>query len=327
MQTTRRRFLRQTFAFSALAGGLARHALAAPVNPAAQHMLLIGDWGYTGDLSQQTAVAKAMAGYLGEHRIKTGAVFFLGDNFYGKFEGHVKCPRWKTQFEDMYPRTSFDCPCYAILGNHDYHVEPADKLDAQLKYAAATPGTRWTMPAKWYRFDFPTQNPLVTFLALDSNYQKATADKLSLTDDERAAQLKWLKAEFAKPRSTPFLAIAGHHPIYSNGPHGDSKPLIETWDPLLREQRAHLYLGGHDHDMQHLEFAGHPTSFVLSGGGGAKLYPLARSADARGPYAQSIAGFTHLEITAQSIVVRHIGVDGKTLHAFSKATDGKVALM
>jgi len=323
---TRRRFLRQTFAFSALAG-FSRQALAAPVNPAAQHMLLIGDWGYSGDLSQQTAVAKAMQSYIAGHHIRPGALFLLGDNFYGKFEGHVKCPRWKTQFEEMYPRAAFDCPCYAILGNHDYHVEPADKLDAQLAYAGATPGTRWTMPAKWYRFEFPRLNPLVTFLALDSNYQKPAEGKLALTDDERTAQQAWLKAELAKPRTTPFLAVAGHHPVFSNGPHGDNKALIEKWDPLLREHRAHLYLGGHDHDLQHLEFDAHPTSFVLSGGGGAKLYPLARTADERGPYAASVAGFTHLEITPRSIVVRHVDPAGKTLHAFSKAPDGKVGML
>jgi hypothetical protein len=326
MNTTRRRFLRQTFAFSALAAGWSRHALATPANPAAQHMLLIGDWGYTGDLSQQTAVAKGMQSYVAQQGIKTGALFFLGDNFYGKFDGHVKCPRWKTQFEDMYPRMTFDCPCYAILGNHDYHVEPADKLDAQLAYAKQG-GTRWTMPAKWYRFDFPQQNPLVTFLALDSNYQKSSEGKLSLTDDERAAQNDWFKAELAKPRTTPFLAIAGHHPIYSNGIHGDTAALVSAWEPLLRESRAHLYLGGHDHDMQHLEFGGHPTSFVLSGGGGAKLYPLLRTAEDRGPYAQSIAGFTHLEVTAQSMIIRHLDPDGKVLHAFSKTPAGQVTVL
>ena len=29
--------------------------------------------------------------------------------------------------------------------------------------------TRWTMPSLWYRFEFPAKNPLITFLALDSN--------------------------------------------------------------------------------------------------------------------------------------------------------------
>jgi hypothetical protein len=40
---------------------------------------------------------------------------------------------------------------------------------------------------------------------------------------------------------------------------------------LWRRHNADLYLSGHDQDLQHLEFKGHPTSFVISGGGGAEL--------------------------------------------------------
>lgn len=325
---SRRRFLQQTFVFSALAGlPFARRALAAPVDPGAAHLLMLGDWGAAGKLDIQTSVARAMQTYVAREKIKPQALFFLGDNFYGKFPGHVKSPRWKTQFEDMYPRSVFDVPCYAILGNHDYHVEPADKLDAQLAYAAATPGTRWTMPAKWFRFEFPKENPLITFLALDSNYQAPSETRGGLSADERKAQAAWLSAELAKPRTTPFLALAGHHPLYSNGKHGDSTTLQKLWEPLLRKHRAHFYFCGHDHDLQHLEFAGHPTSFVISGGGGASLYDLNKKQAARGPYAEKIAGFTHLEITPQRVVVRHVSSEAQVVHAFAKAGTGEVSVI
>jgi 3',5'-cyclic AMP phosphodiesterase CpdA len=64
------------------------------------------------------------------------------------------------------------------------------------------------------------------------------------------------------------LAVAAHHPLYSNGKHRDNPKLIAQWDSLLRRHNVDLYLSGHDHDLQHLEFKGHPTSFVISGGGG-----------------------------------------------------------
>ncbi len=50
--------------------------------------------------------------------------------------------------------------------------------------------------------------------------------------------------------------------------------LIRDWDPLFHKYRVDLFLAGHDHDLQHLEFQGHPTSHFLSGGGGADLYAL-----------------------------------------------------
>ncbi len=319
---TRRRFLRQTFVFSALAASGWRPALAAPIDPSAQHFLTIGDWGATGDLGPQTKVAKAMAVYAKAKSVKPEALLLLGDNFYGKMDGGVSDPRWQKQFEDMYPQSAFDCPCYAILGNHDYHVEPKSKPDDQLAYAAKG-GTRWTMPAKWYRFEFPRQNPVVTFLALDSNYQKPDEAKQALTEEEKEKQLAWLKSELAKPHA-PFVVALGHHPLYSNGVHGDTKALLDAWEPLFKQHKVHLYLGGHDHDMQHLEFDQHPTSFVISGGGGAKVRDLKKDPKERGPFGKGVYGFSHLEVSATSLVLRHLDDGGNVMHAFSKAPDGKV---
>lgn len=323
--TTRRRFLRQTFAFSALAAAGWRRTLAAPIDPAAQHILMIGDWGTAKDFTAQTSVAKAMAAYAKEHRLNTGALLLLGDNFYGNFAGGTACPRWEKQFEQMYPRSAFDCPCYAVLGNHDYETQPAGKQDSQIAYTGQN-GTRWTMPAKWFRFEFPTQNPLVTFLALDSNYYKPDEKKQALTAVEKAAQLAWLKAELAKPHA-PFLITLGHHPIYSNGQHGDTAALVETWEPLFRQHKVHLYLCGHDHDLQHIEIADHPTSFVVSGGGGAKVRELKQDPKKRGPYGRDIYGFSHLEVSATALTLRHIDPDGRTLHAFTKTPQGQVAVL
>jgi hypothetical protein len=213
-----------------------------------------------------------------------------------------------------------------LLGNHDYNVEPAGKAESQLAYAAAHPGTRWTLPAKWYRFEFPKERPLVTFLMLDSNYQKATADKLSLTQEERAAQALWLKAELARPRTTPYLVVCGHHPLYSNA--GDSAPLIAEWDALLREHAAHLYFCGHIHDLEHLEFEGHPTSFVVTGGGGTILRKnQATLSTASNRFSQLVHGFTHLEISDQRLTIRHIGAEGGQLHAFTKSPQGQVTIL
>jgi tartrate-resistant acid phosphatase type 5 len=60
--------------------------------------------------------------------------------------------------------------------------------------------------------------------------------------------------------------------------------LIAQWDSLLRRHNVDLYLSGHDHDLQHLEFKGHPTSFVISGGGGAELVGWTTPPQERGPW-------------------------------------------
>jgi tartrate-resistant acid phosphatase type 5 len=328
---SRRRFLRQSFAFSALAGLGAFPSLAGTRQVSGgSHLLMVGDWGYE-NFEAQTRVAKAMQGYVKEQGFKTEALLMLGDNWYGPLPNGVKDTRWQTQFEEMYPKSVFDCPAYAIPGNHDYQRMPQSKVAAELEYAKL-PGTRWTMPSLWYSFEFPAKKPLVTVIALDSNMPSADGKwergtDFTLTPAQQAEQLAWLTTELEKPRTTPFLVVMGHHPIFSNGPHGDHKVLIRDWEPLLRKHKVHLYLAGHDHDMQHLEFDQHPTSFVLSGGGGADLYNLKIEAAQRGPMAERVYGFSELVVTPEMLTIRHMNEQGRLLHGFTKKPDGSVSVV
>ena len=217
-----------------------------------------------------------------------------------------------------------------MLGNHDYQKLPPEvnKVEAELAYAQHATGldgkpTRWTLPSHWYTFDFPERQPLIHFIVLDSNMPKdgftEHGHSFTLTHEEQAEQLAWLRVELAKPRNTPFLAVMGHHPIYSNGPHGDHPVLVRDWDPLFREHGVDLYMAGHDHDLQHLEFDGHPTTHFLSGGGGADLYVLKIDDMDRGPYAQQVHGFSHLSVSSRELRLRHLDPDGRLLYGITKA--------
>ena len=326
---SRRRFLRQSFAFSALAGMGALPSFAA-TSAGSTNLLMVGDWG-AEDYKDQARVSAAMQSYVKAQKMKTDALLMLGDNWYGSLPGAAKDTRWKVQFEDMYPKSVFDCTAYAIPGNHDYQRMPLSKLAAELEYAK-NGGTRWTMPARWYSFEFPAKKPLMTVIALDSNmpHQDGKWDfgtNFTLTPEARAEQLAWLTAELEKPRTTPWLVVMGHHPVFSNGPHGDTSMLVRDWEPLFRKHKVHLYLAGHDHDMQHLEFEGHPTSFALSGGGGSDLYTLKIDPEKRGPYAAKIHGFSHLEVTPERLVLRHLDDSAKPIHSFAKELDGGVTIL
>jgi hypothetical protein len=321
---SRRLALKQTIFFSAALalGARTRAAQTVEVAPGDRHFLMIGDWGWAGDRQPQHAVASGMKAYAQGLNLKTDGLFLLGDNFYGDFPGGLDCPRWKTDFEDVYPADVFPGPCWAMLGNHDYDNEPVTKLQAELAYQKARPGTRWTMPAKWYRFSWPVENPLIDCLVLDSNYKNSV---VSLTAEERQQQMTWLQAELAKPRTAPWLLALGHHPLYSNGHHGDTKDLIADWGPLFEQHGVDFYFCGHDHDLQHLEFDGKRTSFVLSGGGGASLHEVKNNQ--RGPYAEKVYGFTHLQVNPEKFIVRHFDPEQKQVHAFSKTPTGKVEIL
>lgn len=337
----RRRALQTLFCSSAALGlNLSRHAQA-EVAKAGLHFLAIGDFG-TGS-SDQKAVSQAMQDFLAKTKLTPEALLLLGDNFYGAshpvvVNGKVikgkeatpftaDSPRWKTEIEDMYPEAVFGFPMYAVLGNHDYHDNRGGER-TQLAYAQK-PGVRWRMPAKHYRQDF---DGLLTVLFLDSNLREVSGKdsktkkytRASLNGEEVIAQNAWLKAELSKPRA-PFTLVVAHHPVYSNGDHGDTQALVTAWEPLLQEHRVHAYLCGHDHDLQHLEMKGRFTSHVLSGGGGARTRKL-ETTERTMPYGKDVHGFTHLNVTAEAMTFSHHGVDGQLLHRFVKRPDGKVEI-
>lgn len=341
----RRIFLQRAFAFSAAASltgcaaGLAPPPSAiqnTPVTPAAEaqtpsDILVIGDWGYP-EANDQSVVASTMQSYIAQQGISPAALLMLGDNFYDQLPGGVTSSLWQTKFEQMYPKSVFNCNAYAVAGNHDYQNAPQSKVAAELAYAAQG-GTRWTMPSLYYRFTVPAQNPLVTVLALDSNLPNEPANPPAPdpsyfvpTQDQAAEVLQWLTQQLQQPITTPFLAVMAHHPIYSDGSWGDNGTLAKTWDPLLRQAGVHLYLSGHNHDLEHLEFTGHPTSFVVSGGGGAWL-TSPNSAPARGPYYDEAHGFTHLRVESGLMTVRSVDQAGKIVHAFTKTPSGTVTIL
>jgi hypothetical protein len=339
----RREFLRQTFAFSALAATAPRFAFAgqgvvspkpAPApDPNGRHMFLLGDWGTDKYLDQQTATALAMKQWVDQRHIKPESLFLLGDNWYGDMGVGYVSGRWQQQFEQMYPTSHFPGPCYVVLGNHDYERKVSSKVDLELGYAAHAKGTRWTLPSRWYSFQYPQKDPVVTFICLDTNLpgMKRGADRFlpwsfEMKKEDRDQQDAWFRAELAKPRTTPFVACVAHHPLYTNGIHRDQKILIRDWDALLRERKVDFWISGHDHDLQHLEFAGHPTSFVISGGGGAELVDWTTPPEKRGPFGSKVIGFSDMEFSKDAILFRHIDARGRVLHSFRKTPDGKLEI-
>src|ERR1700726_390646 len=131
---SRRRFLRESVAWSAFAAIPALRSVAAELpDPKAAHALVAGDWGWSEKLAGETSrngsgfeaqkmVARGMGRYARSSGIHSDALFMLGDSWYGDLVGGAASPRWIEQFERLYPLESFACPVYSMLGNHDYQM-------------------------------------------------------------------------------------------------------------------------------------------------------------------------------------------------------------
>lgn len=230
-----------------LTPGATRSPTPPVIVPAEQRIRVVafGDFGDGGAIQKQ--VAAAMVRHAVNQPFDFGLT--LGDNFYERGINQAIDPRWERFWESLY--RPLGIRFYATLGNHDYY-DPASP-GAEIAYSRLS--RSWCLPTPYYTF---LAGP-VQFFALDT-------DPIERGEPSRGIQLRWLKDELA--RSTALWKVVyGHHPIYSNGLHGNSSVLIRLLLPILKRYRVDAYLAGHDHDLQALAPEG-GVHFFVSGAGG-----------------------------------------------------------
>ena len=298
-------------AASILPSGLALAGEAILTNGPALDFFVIGDWGRRGNACQ-SRVAGQMAA-LAEVS-KPSFILSVGDNFYEDGVCSVKDPQWEESFEKVYHQESLQVPWYSILGNHDYH-SPGN-CDAQTQYHQVN--ARWNMPARYYKQSFKIDSSVVAdFFFLDttpmigSYYSLLWGRKtrLNVMTQDVPAQLAWFR-QALQSSTAPWKIVAGHHPIFSGGGHGDSQELIESILPLLNEFNVHAYFNGHDHDLQHL-VSGRVNFF--DSGSGSSHNPTFFNIHSR--FSSSSPGFAAVRMTADYMQVRMMNDHGRCLYS------------
>lgn len=201
-------------------------------------------------------------------------VVLLGDNFYPTGVTSTTDPQWETAFEQPY--ATVNAPFYAVLGNHDYGGNGSGtelaKGDNEVAYTQVNP--KWRLPAHDYTFSFGDAD----FFVADTNRSMFSLDTQAREDFAR-----WVPASHAT-----WKIAFGHHPYFSNGPHGnagnyDGLGLVPVANgagvkAFLDERvcgKVDFYISGHDHSIQYLRGAcsagagGLNTQHIVSGGGAA----------------------------------------------------------
>ena len=201
--------------------------------------------------------------------------------------------QWNKSFVDLINRitTEGGVPYFLAPGNHD--VSPAAAPESPMRkeglknYLAAIanlipPDGAPRRLDGYPTFAFGYGNAF--FIALDSNI--ATDDK----------QFEWVKSQLEGLDRKRYRHIVAffHHPAFSSGPHGGaiveppSAALRARYMPLFRRHRVAILFTGHDHLFDHwverYEDAAdrkHRLDHILTGGGGAPLYPYRGEPDLR----------------------------------------------
>jgi 3',5'-cyclic AMP phosphodiesterase CpdA len=200
--------------------------------------------------------------------------------------------QWNVSFVPLINRLTQEggVPYFLAPGNHDVtSLQTADAPDRQAGVRNFLDAMSALMPpdgsprrlAGYPVYAFGFGNTFV--LALDSN----------IAGDDR--QFAWTKAQLEGLDRHRYVNVIVffHHPPFSSGPHGgaiveQATALVRArYLPLFRTHHVRLSFTGHEHLFEHwveryADAAGpHRLDHVVSGGGGAPLYPYQGEPDLR----------------------------------------------
>lgn len=283
--------------------------------------LVFGDWGggawwHVGSEARQRRMANGMASVVARPDRGVDFAITTGDNFYPSGVRSVTSRKWRTVFEEVYDPRRFPFTFYAVLGNHDYEGNPlAQVAYHRLKNATAT--GRWYMPDQYYTFaDTLADSTVVAFFALDSQMligddaYEDYREKTRGPPDESARQMTWLEERLAQSRAR-WKVVFMHHPVYSNGWHGDTAWLIERLKPVLEKYRVDVVFSGHDHSLEAIEPVNGVHYFVS--GAGANPRSVTWRGNTR--FAHAGLGFIWCRVTRGECLVAVCAAAGEALWA------------
>lgn len=149
-------------------------------------------------------------------------------------------------------------PYYPAIGNHDLGRSGDTGRRADQIFALPPAPIGRPEGTFWYSTDLID----IHLVFLDSNAY------------ERAEQERWLEQDLAAARARKVRAIIAvtHDGPFSRGIHRGNRIARERYLPILVKYQVNLLLAGHDHQYQRGRISG--LDYVVSGGGGAALYPI-----------------------------------------------------
>jgi hypothetical protein len=281
-----------------VAGGVMERFEAAPSpGSGTVRFIAFGDSG-VGSNPQRT-LASLMAADTFDFAVHTGDVAYgvTGGVGAGSY------PQLHSWFFDVYRGWLGSRPMFPSIGNHDEEANRA----APFKDLFVLPanGASPTYPdhaERFYSFDYGPVHVVV----LDT--------ELAFQDvARRQDQLAWLVDDLSRTAQPWKIAVFHRSPFSAGGEHGSDLTVRAELTPIFEAYGVALVLSGHEHDYERTipwrqTTGGKPVTYVVTGGGGAPLYPAAVAEWT----AASRSAFHYVRAVASSctISVEAVGIDG-----------------
>src|SRR5215217_5895323 len=198
----------------------------------------------------------AVAGLL--RRSKPDLILHTGDVVYPSGEQRHYDRRFFAPYGDLIK----DVPLFPVLGNHDVRKGNGAAFLENFNPPLGSPGST----KRYYSFDWGDAH----FVALDSELYHG--DRGSDPEEQR----DFLERDLATTRKHWRIAFL-HRSPYGSSRHGGDEKVREDLEPLFAKHGVDLVFSGHDHVYERtVPIRG--VTYVVSGGGGRRLYPAGRSA-------------------------------------------------
>ena len=221
---------------------------------------------------------------------KPAIVFHVGD----LVGNGLKLKDWTTFNKitaDLRKRAEF----YPALGNHEKN-SPLYFKNFNL------PGN-----GRWYSID----RQGIRFIVLDSNSDL----------NVRSEQYRWFEGNLkAIGAETKFVIVIFHHPIFSStDKYADEKGLI-CMVPLFERYKVDMVFSGHSHNYE--KFLYHNIYYIVTGGGGAKLYGRSHVAQYSMLFAK-VHHFCKLSTSGDQLTVTVLDIDSNVIDQFSVSVQSR----
>jgi 3',5'-cyclic AMP phosphodiesterase CpdA len=167
---------------------------------------------------------------------------------------------------------------------------------------------------QYYQF-FDVKNPYYSFnwgnahfTVLNSDLGNAAADAAAKAKFW-AAQKQWLEADLQASQKAAFRFLVFHHPPFTAYARRQ-KEISATADfvPLFEQYKVTAVFNGHDHNYQHHVKNG--IHYIVTGGGGAPLYPVDAPIPAMTKRVESTEHFVKVNVNGNQARVEAVALDG-----------------
>jgi len=181
-----------------------------------------------------------------------------------------------------------------------------------------------------YYYEFFQAQPFYSFdwgsvhvTAVNSDYSNAAPTEAGR---ERfwAEQLRWLEDDLARAQKADLRFVMTHHPpltAVKRRQSDEPNRILRDWAPLFEKYRVQAVFCGHDHNYQHHLKNG--VRYIVTGGGGAPLYPVDAPLPGITLKAETVENFVQADVNGAKVRLQAFTPEGRLLDSIEITGAGR----